>query len=123
MKALWAPILLVVVALVGCSGEPMSSGYVRDKQFDPAHWEGGWDFVTRTEEVCKYRDDGFGFDGYGCEDEPTTDMVWDEQDTWVENRWKLLLESCSKGCISGWIWVDQTTYQQYGIGQHYPDPR
>lgn len=120
--------VIAALLLTGCgSTEPApTEGYVRAKDFTPAHWEGGWDTVT--EEEC-----GFGTytdmwgdtqTGWHCEDE--TRWVWDDHDTWVEDRWRLKLENCDddpKDCRSGWVTVDQITYHRYGIDKHYPTPR
>lgn len=118
-------LLIPLLILVACGGEPPpSSGYVRDKRFIPAHWEDGY----RTESYmdCSMHLNYEGDLEYGCR--PATRSVYEPQYQWVGDRWKILLENCESTekedkCRTGWKVVDETTYHDYGVGQHYPDPR
>lgn len=124
---------LLIASSTACGGDPPpDQGYVRDKEFKPAHWEGGWDTYYTTEYRCHTEseyDYNTGQTRYveDCGPEQVSHTVWDDHDEWVEDRWRLKLEDCQSDkdgkekCRSGWKWVTENEYEDYRLGQHYPD--
>ena len=113
--------LAVAVALLVACGKAPDQGYVRQKNFEPAHNE------SRTRQV---------YDGETCTQSPPIGKMpgsrnctpvyhteWYEE--FVPAKWELKLEDCKKpdDCESGWKPVDETTYNRYEVGQHYPNPK
>lgn len=128
--------LVLAVALiftVGCGGEdPPTEGDVINKEFTPAHWEGGFEtyylpeYSCDTESVYNYQTGQ-----YETRQVCGTDMVahqrWEDHHNYVDDRWRLQLEDCTiedgkEKCRKGWVNVDETTYHDYKVGAHYPDP-
>lgn len=120
-------VAVVVLVFSGCAGEnPPESGYVRNKDFIPAHWEGGYRYES-------YMDCGphLNYDGdieFSCK--PATRSVYESHHTWVDDTWKLFLEDCEppdeKGkehCNKGWLEVTETMYNEHSLNSHYPDAR
>lgn len=133
VMCLCAIVLVVVILCTGCADPPPETGYVRDKSYEPAHWEGGYDTYYRSEYSCSPEsvyDYNTGRTEYrpSCGYKPVSYTVWDDHDEWVEDSWRLYLEDCKvndKGenkCKKGWRSVsDESTYDKYGVGDHYPD--
>lgn len=127
-------VIVVLIFCTGCAEPPPESGYVRDKSFTPAHWEGGYDTEYRTEYRCEPSstyDYGSGKYVYGtsCGFKSVPHSVWDDHDSWIEDRWRLYLEDCTRNdegkekCRKGWRTVDSQSYDRYGLGDHFPDAR
>lgn len=128
--------LVLVAALtfmVGCGGEdPPTEGDVINKKFTPEHWEGGWEYRTVMEYDCRTESQyNYQTDSYEtveeCGYEPETESYWDPHHERVGDRWELQLEDCTvedgkEKCRKGWVAVDETTYHDYKVGAHYPDP-
>ncbi len=127
-KLLLAIVLVFVLVLSSCSGSepPPESGYVRNKDFVPEHWEDGYRSESRYGPHC-----GLSYDGkFDCSSKFYTEQVYEEHHRWVENTWKLYLEDCDppdeKGkehCNRGWIEVTETMYNSHSLNSHYPDAR
>lgn len=129
-----AIIALALLALVSCGEPPPKEGYVRDKSFEAAHWEGGFETYYTTEYRCHTVSSyNYASKSYKTSQQCGPEMVsrqrWEDHHTYVEDRWKIKLEDCKvndKGerkCRTGWLTVDQQTYHEYRIGSHYPDPK
>lgn len=104
-------VVVCALALLACADPAPEQGYVRHKDFDPAH-----------------TDDGGGhYDCYSYSSGICTLSVWvEDPDVYVPDRWYLFLEDCptTEGktkCSSGWLRVDETDFHRYNIGQHYPE--
>lgn len=135
LQAIAVAIILVciVIAFSACSDPPPEQGYVTDKRFIPAHWEGGYETYYTTEIKCDSR----YVSGYGtapgqyvqeCRPEPASHQRYEDHHEFVEDRWQLHLEDCKvekdeRKCKRGWRTVSETLYDRYSIGNHYPDPR
>lgn len=110
-------LLVVVIAalvLIACgpSLPPITSGKVVNREFVPAHYEGGWD------EDC-----GMEYDFFNEEWDYECDSRWDPHDHWVGDRWKLQLENCeAEKCRKAWVYVDETTFHRFNVGNNYPVP-
>lgn len=126
-------LLLVLLVLVAC-GEPVTEGYVRERKFEPAHWEGGYETHTRIVHDCdtttRYDPEtGESTTETDCGPETETYQEWEAHHHMVDDAWSFRLEACAfnekkeRKCRTGWVAVDETTYHQYKTGQHYPDPK
>lgn len=119
---LW--IILMIIFIPGCGDPPPEEGYVREKKFEEAHWEGGYESFTNYGYTC-----GMDFEGeYSCGIRQYTDQRWEDHHTYVDDRWSLRLEFCEQKdgkekCRDGWKRVDETTYHKYEINNYYPQPR
>lgn len=128
--------VIIVVFFAACSSEPpVETGYVRDKSFEPAHWEDGYETYYRSEMRCRPVSSYSSYTkSYTYSTRCSTAMVpyqvYEEHHSFEPDRWKLFLENCDKKddkgkteCRDGWKTVDQTTYHKYEVGNHYPDAR
>lgn len=113
--------LMLLVSLGACNSDPeITEGYVVQKQFEPEHWEGGW------VEDCD--NDWFDADDDGDTWEEECDSEWKPHHHRVSDRWKIRLEDCrvnEKGerkCYRSWLTVDETTFHDFKVGAHYPNP-
>lgn len=114
--------LLIPLLLFGaCDSDPeVTEGYVVQKNFEPAHWEGGW------VEVCE--NDWFDTDEDGQIINDDCDTEWEAHHTHVSDRWKIRLEDCQfndkneRKCYRSWLTVDEDTFRSYRVGAHYPNP-
>lgn len=124
MRRTLATFLLAVLALVGCAGcgdPPPEQGYVRDKRFEPAHWEDGYRSESYTD--CGMHMNFEGEMEFGCK--PATRQVYEARHHWVDDRYKLQLEDCNDEgkCRSGWRTVTQGEFDHFELGSHYPEAR
>lgn len=111
--------------LSSCSSEPpITTGKVVDKSFEPAHWEGGYEYFTTYGYHC-----GLGYDGkYGCGLKSYEDSRWEDQHTWHNDSYRIQLQSCEENdkgelkCRTGWRTITELEYDRYDIGNHYPNP-
>jgi hypothetical protein len=113
--------LLLFSGLSACSTDPeITSGYVVQKNFEPRHWEGGW------EEDCDT--DWFDEDDDGNTLEQDCDSYWESHHRRVEDTWKIRLEDCrvndknERKCYRSWLEVDEDTFVDFRVGDHYPNP-
>ncbi len=122
--------LLAAFALGSCSHEPpVESGYIRERKFEPAHWEGGWRTEYRIQTRCRSTSINGKYTSQ-CGPESVAHQVWEDQHEWINDRWKFKLEECVKEkedekqtCRSGWRSVTELEYERYRLGQHYPNPQ
>jgi hypothetical protein len=121
-KAQWLVAVFIIACVIvlfftGCTSRP-TTGYVKEKQYVPAHWEGAMR-QRMTGMTCTPN----GKNGTTCT--PTYTTYWEDQDHWEEQSWELRLENCysQDGCRDGWVRVTEEAYGRYDVGQHYPNPR
>lgn len=124
-------VVVLFAVLGGCASDPpVEQGYVRHREFLPAHWEGGW----RTEWEMAYRcHTGMSADGKSttttCGPEMVPVDVWEDHHRWIDDRWRLRLQDCTTNddgktkCREGWRYVTAAEYDRFPVGRHYPDPR
>lgn len=124
---------VVTAVLIGCGGpKPPAEGYVRDRRVVAAHWRGGWDSRTVMRYKCTTKTE---YDHFSertetrteCGNEPTTELVWEDHYEWVDDDWQFFLEDCEQPegdkepkCKTGWRSVDESEYDKFPIGTHYP---
>lgn len=125
-------ICAVVVVLSSCGSPSPDSGYVIERRFTPAHWQGGWDTRTTMKYVCGNKSEYDYVTGdyesrYTCDYEPDSYMVWEERHTYVDDSWQLKLEDCDEPegdkepkCNTGWLTVPESEYDDFPVGVHYP---
>lgn len=126
-------LLTAVAVIAGCGDPPPKQGTVIDKQYEPAHWEDGYETVYVPEYQCdtvtRYNPMTEGYETHEeCGTEMVAHQVYEEHHTYVDDRWKLRLRDCTtdkdgdRKCREGWVTVDETTYHDYNIRSHYPEP-
>lgn len=98
----WAAVVLTLAALTACS-DPPHSGDVIGKHYEP-------ESQYMTMQCYSYNSDG------------TCAM---NIPTWHTDpaAWMLHIRSDVDPDHTGWVHVDQQTYGEYRVGQHYPDAR
>jgi hypothetical protein len=126
-------LVLLIVVLGACYDPPPEKGYVIDKNFNPAHWESGFETYYVPEYTCRstsrYNPSTGNYEtGQDCGVQQVAKQRWEDHHTWHSDSWKLKLKDCQmkdgkEKCRTGWKRVDETTYHQYAVGQHYPNPR
>lgn len=124
-------ILVVALALFGCGDPAPKEGFVREKKYEPAHWEDGYRTEYRYEYRCHpgYRigPDGRSVYTTDCGIESVPYSVYEEHHRWINDQWRLRIEDCKENdkgemkCRDGWVSVDHDTYVDFRIGRHYPD--
>lgn len=121
-------LLLIILLLAACNSDPpIVEGDVIDKRFEPAHWEGGYDYIpmVRTECHSTYVN---GQTQTSCGPQTFMQPIWEDQHEWINDRYRLKLEVCEvkdgkNKCRSSWRTVTESEYHDYSIGNHYPDPQ
>lgn len=124
-------LVLLMLFVVGCGEDPPEQGFVIDKDYDPAHWEDGYDTVYHSEYRCSThsiydyaRDQYVQREECGIEQVPHS--VYNPHHRWVKDRWRLQLQHCEvndKGeekCRQGWRKVSAGTYELYDRGDYFP---
>ena len=126
-------LLLALLVFMAC-GEPVTEGYIRQRKFEPAHWEGGYETHTRVVHQCRTvsRYDSLE-DEYvteqECGPETETYQEWESHHHMVDDAWSFKLEECKfnekkeRKCRTGWVSVDETTFHGFENGEHYLDLR
>jgi hypothetical protein len=126
--------MVAALALSACNSEPpVTQGYIRDKIFEPAHWEGGYEYYTDIEFGCDTESEyNYATGQYetveSCGWEPVEKSRYEPHHTWVDDRYKFQLEACEKNdkgenkCRKGNKTVTESEYDRYQVGQHYPNP-
>lgn len=123
MRRSWAAVAVVAGLLLGCGADAPASGYVRDKNFEPAHWEGGYRHENRYGYKC-----GIDYHGeYTCGMRSYTEDVYEDEHQWINDKFQLFLEDCHNNedgkqkCTRGWRTVTSGEYDRYRVGSHYPN--
>lgn len=109
-------LVIGIFVWVGWLTRPPTSGYVRDKN----HTEQYSHYHPGTSSCAGYDSNGH------CTYTISTPSYWHEH--CVGGCWELYLSDCKikdgkKKCRKGWITVSETAYNNYNIGDHYPDPK
>lgn len=125
-------LLLCIFALIACGEGAPSQGYVKDKKFEAAHWEGGYETYYTYEYRCalETRTDyntGRQTTEQVCGDEQVSHQRWEDHHIHLDDAWSLLLEECKErkgaNCRRGWREVTENEYDRYEVDMHYPNPR
>lgn len=118
-------VLILLVLLAACAEPAPESGYVRKKDFTPAHWEDGYTYTTENRYSCENEHTWEGKYEVVCRDRPETISHYVEHYAWVDDRFRLYLENCDnpKKCKKGWRTVAESEYNRYDVGRHYPEGR
>lgn len=126
-NALRILVMVLMIALISScdSKPPITSGDVVNREFEPAHWEGGY------ESYCGY---DYGYNAvagkfewhYSC-----NHSRWEDEHRWENDSWRIQIDGCveyeddgelKQHCDTRWIDVSERDYDRFTIGTHYPNP-